>query len=94
MAGGRCQGPRVREAGGQKGEKGRRERRRERDCMRVYVTYVRRERTLSRPGIEFAEDLHFIPCNSCGHVVHRLQRHAPRERDREGERTGKGERGR
>lgn len=31
-------------------------------------------RALLRVGIEFAEDLHFVLCNSCGHVVRRLLR--------------------
>lgn len=33
-----------------------------------------RGRALSRVRIEFAEDLHFVLCNSCGHVVRRLPR--------------------
>lgn len=31
-------------------------------------------RTLLWVGIEFAKDLHFVLCNSCGHVVRRLLR--------------------
>jgi len=58
-----------------------REKRRKKERMRERES----ERAFSRLGIEFAEDLHFVLCNSCGHVVRRLPRWSVKEEEREGE---------